>query len=182
MSRIAVFFADGFEEIEGLTPVDMARRAGIEVTTVSIMDTQIIEGSHRIFIKADEMFKEGSYDEYDMLLLPGGGVGTQNLEIHDALHNELKKAYENGKYIAAICAAPRLLGKLGLLKGRKATCYPGNEGFLEGAEYHPELKALSVGKMITARGMGAATEFGAEVIAALSGREKADEILRQIQF
>ena len=117
-----------------------------------------------------------------MLMLPGGGLGTENLEKHEGLKEELKKAAENGKYIAAICAAPRVLGKLGLLNGKKATCYPGNENFLEGAEYHKELKAVTDQKFITARGMGAAIEFAYEIIQALSGKEKADEILAQIQF
>ncbi len=182
MSRIAMFLADGFEEIEGLTSVDMCRRAGIEVVTVSIMDDKLIKGSHGIRLFADEMFTAGGYGDFDMLVLPGGGLGTQNLEKHEGLAKELKEAADKGKYIAAICAAPRVLGNMGLLEGKQATCYPGNEKFLKGAEYHPELKALRDGKYITSRGMGAAIEFASEIIAALEGPDKAKEILTQIQF
>ncbi len=182
MSRIAMFLADGFEEIEGLTSVDMCRRAGIEVVTVSIMDDLLIKGSHGIKLYADEMFAKGGYDGYDMLVLPGGGLGTQNLENHEDLPDELKKAFDAGKYLAAICAAPRILGRLGFLDGKNATCYPGNEEHLKGAVYHPELKAVTDGKMITATGMGAAVEFGKEIITALEGKEKAETILDQIRF
>ncbi|MBO4375141.1 MAG: DJ-1/PfpI family protein [Lachnospiraceae bacterium] len=182
MSRIAFFLADGFEEIEGLTPVDMCRRAGIEVVTFSVMDELLIKGSHGIKLYADEMFAPGAYDGFDMLVLPGGGLGTQNLEKHEGLLAELKKAFDSGRYIAAICAAPRILGRLGFLDGKNATCYPGNEEHLKGAVYHPECKAVTDGKLITARGMGAAVDFGKEIIAALEGKEKAQEILDQIQF
>ncbi len=182
MSRIAMFLADGFEEIEGLTSVDMCRRAGIEVVTFSIMDDLLINGSHGIKLYADEQFGEGKFDGFDMLVLPGGGLGTQNLEKHEGLLSELRKAFDAGKYIAAICAAPRIIGRLGFLEGKNATCYPGNEEHLKGASYHPELKAVTDGKMITARGMGAAFEFGKEMITALEGKEKAEAILEQIRF
>ncbi len=183
MSGIALFLADGFEEIEGLTTVDMCRRAGIPVTTVSIMDTADIMGSHQIPVKADKLFDEiADYGEFDMLVLPGGGLGTENLEKCEKLLELIRKADGEGKELAAICAAPRILGRLGLLNGKKATCYPGNEGHLTGAEYHPECKAVTDGRMITARGMGAAVEFAAEIITKLKGREKAEEILKQIQF
>ncbi len=182
MSRIAFFLADGFEEIEGLTPVDMCRRAGIEVVTFSMMDELLIKGSHGIKIYADEMFGEGKYDDFDMLALPGGGIGTKNLESHEGLLAELKRAYDAGKYIAAICAAPRIIGRLGFLEGKEATCYPGNEEHLTGAVYRSDVKAVTDGRMITARGMGAAFEFGTHIITALEGKEKAQAILDQIQF
>jgi len=124
MSRIAMFLADGFEEIEGLTAVDMCRRAGIGVVTVSIMEDTLINGSHGIRLFADEMFDGIKYDDFDMLVLPGGGLGTQNLEKHERLKKVIADAAEKGKFIAAICAAPRVLGNMGLLEGKKATCYP----------------------------------------------------------
>lgn len=181
MSRIAVFLADGVEEIEALTPVDMLRRAGIEVRTVSVMEGQEIKGSHGILFKADEMFEAGNYDDCDLLMLPGGGLGTENLEKHEGVLEEIKKAAENEKYIAAICAAPRILGKLELLKGKSYTCYPGNEKFCKGGRYRSELKAVTDGKFITARGMGAAVGFGTQMIMALCGGDKAEEILEQIR-
>ncbi|MCR4590403.1 MAG: DJ-1/PfpI family protein [Lachnospiraceae bacterium] len=182
MKKAVVFLADGFEEIEGLTPVDMLRRAGVEVTTVSISGTTDVLGGHDIAVKADKLFEDVNYDEMDMLILPGGGKGTENLESCEKLLNLLKKADSDGKLIAAICAAPRVLGKLGLLKGKRAACFPGNEKFLEGAETAEGEKAVISGRFITARGMGAAVEFGAAVIEALLGREKAEEILKVIQY
>ena len=182
MKKVAVFLADGFEEIEGLTPVDMMRRAGISVTTVSIYDRLEVLGSHDITVKADKLFSETEFDEMDMLLLPGGGKGTENLEAFSPLADLLKKANSEGKYLAAICAAPRVLGKLGLLQGERAICFPGNEEYLKGAEIAVGEKAVISGRTVTARGMGAAIEFGAAVIEVLLGKEKAGEILKVIQF
>ena len=115
MKKAAVFLADGFEEIEALTPVDMMRRAGIEVTTVSI-DGPEVRGSHDIIVKADMVFEEADLDSMDLLLLPGG-QGTKLLENCEKLLTFIKKADSEGKFISAICAAPRVIGKLGLLKG-----------------------------------------------------------------
>ena len=179
MSKMAVFLADGVEEIEALTPVDMCRRAGIEVRTVSIMDTKEIKGSHGITFFADELFEAGAYGDCDLLMLPGGGLGTENLEKHEGLLEEIKKAEAEGRYLAAICAAPRILGKLEMLKGKNATCYPGNERFMKGARYHAELKAVTDGKIITAR--GAALGFGTQIIMALCGGDKAEEILETVK-
>ena len=183
MSKAAVFLAEGFEEIEGLTPVDLMRRAGISVTTVSIGDSLEVISSHGIAVKADALFDElEGFADFDLLVLPGGGEGTKNLENCGKLLDELEKADKNGKLIAAICAAPRILGKLGMLKGKQAVCYPGNEEFLQGALVHPEFKAVMDGRFITARGMGASIEFGAFLIEALEGKEKAEEILEKIRF
>ena len=181
MSSMAVFLSDGVEEIEALTPVDMCRRAGIEVRTVSIMESTKISGSHGIIFYADELFKEGAYDDCDLLMLPGGKLGTENLEKHEGLLAEIRKASEREKYLAAICAAPRILGQMELLKGKNATCYPGNERLLKGARYRSELKAVTDGKIITARGMGAALGFGTQIIMALCGGDKAEEILEQVR-
>ncbi len=180
--NVAVFLADGFEEVEALTPIDMLRRAGADVTTVSIKDSLDINASHNIVIKADKLFEEVDFGRMDMFILPGGGLGTENLEKCEKLLELLKKADAEEKFISAICAAPRVLGKLGLLKGRRATSYPGNEKYLEGAEYCPDDKAVTDGRFVTARGMGAAIEFGSAVIAQLFGVEKALEIEKQIQF
>ena len=181
MKKVAVFLADGFEEIEGLTPVDLCRRAGIEVTTVSIKSDKNIMSSHGIPVTADKLFEEVDYDEMDMLLLPGGGEGTKNLESCDKLNKLLKEADEKGKFLAAICAGPRVLGKLGLLNGHKATCFPGNEEFLKGAECVPD-KAVRDGRFITGKGMGASIDFGLEVVSALAGEEIAKEVSQKIQF
>ena len=181
MKKTAVFLADGFEEIEALTPVDFLRRAGIEVTTYSISGSRSVMGSHDIEVKADCLLSEADHEDTDLFLLPGG-KGTELLENCEKLLTLLKEADSRGKYIAAICAAPRVLGKLGFLKGQRATCFPGNEKFLEGAETDLKEKAVISGRYVTARGMGAAVEFSAAVTEVLLGKEKAEEILGKIQF
>ncbi|MBR5422246.1 MAG: DJ-1/PfpI family protein [Lachnospiraceae bacterium] len=183
MSRAAVFLADGFEEVEALAPVDMMRRAGITVTTFAVGGSIDVYGSHGIKVEADtSLAAAGGFGEFDLLMLPGGGDGTKNLEQCARLLEELKTADEAGKMIAAICAAPRILGRLGMLEGRRAVCYPGNEEHLKGAELHPECRVVADGRYITARGMGASIEFGAAIIEALEGKDKADDILKRIQF
>ena len=125
MSRIAVFFADGFEEIEALTVVDICRRAGIAVEMVSVKEEKEVTGSHGICVKTDVLFDEVDFESLDMLVLPGGMPGTRNLEKHQGLMAQLDSFYAAGRYVAAICAAPTVMGHRGILKGRKACCYPG---------------------------------------------------------
>ena len=133
MAKVYLFLADGFEEIEGLTVVDLLRRAGIEIVMVSITGELSVTGSHRITVLADALFDETDCSDADMLVLPGGMPGTKNLLEHKGLDVLLREyALTNGK-LAAICAAPRVLGTKGLLKGKNATCYPGNEDALLGA-------------------------------------------------
>ncbi len=180
--RMAVFLAEGFEEAEAIVPVDIARRAGIEVTTLSITDDIYVTGSHNIQVKADELLSNVDTEAYDMLMLPGGVPGTPNLESSDAVKSALTNAHQAGKYIAAICAAPRFLGDLGILDGKKATAYPGNEDHLKKAEYLREAKAVTDGKVITARGMGCAAEFGREIVTALVNEETAEKVLEAIQY
>ncbi len=180
--KMAVFLAEGFEESEAIVPVDIARRAGIEVTTVSISGEIYVTGSHGIQVKADALMRDIDSGSYDMLMLPGGMPGTSNLEASEEMKEALLSANNNGKYISAICAAPRLLGSLGILDGKKATVYPGNEDHLKNATYDREAKAVTDGKIITARGMGCAVEFGREIVTALIGADKADEILKAIQY
>lgn len=134
MKRVSVFLADGFEEIEGLTVVDILRRAGVQVDTVSVTGDRMIHGSHQIDVQADFLFEEMDFTQTDMLVLPGGMPGTKHLMEHRGLRSLLQAYDEQGQYIAAICAAPGIFGKLGFLKGRKACCYPSFEEKLEGAE------------------------------------------------
>lgn len=181
MKQVSVFLADGFEEIEGLTVVDLLRRAGVEVTTVSITGNNTIHGAHGIDVQADILFEEMNYDGQDMLVLPGGMPGTLNLEAHKRLEELLKKSYEDRKYLGAICAAPSVFGKYGFLKGRKATSYPGFEEQLEGATCVTD--AVVVDEfVITSRGMGTAIPFSLTLIEVLTGREKADEIGKSIIY
>lgn len=181
MKQVSVFLANGFEEIEGLTVVDLLRRAGVEVTTVSITGEHTIHGAHGIDVQADRLFEEMNYDEQDMLVLPGGMPGTLNLGAHEGLEILLRQFYAEKKYLAAICAAPSVFGKYGFLKGRKATSYPGFEKQLEGAECVTDAVAVDE-FVITSRGMGTAIPFSLVLIEHLINREKADEIGKSIIF
>lgn len=176
-----IFLADGFETVEALAVVDMMFRAGIELTKVSMSDSVAVTTSHKVEIKADKIFDECDFSDADMLILPGGMPGTVNLENDDRLISLIKKHAAEGKKLSAICAAPRVLGRIGLLEGKKACCYPGNEELLKGAEVVYEPVACD-GNFITSRGMGTVTQFGAAIIESLCGREKAEEILSQIQW
>lgn len=175
MKKIFIHFADGFEEIEALAPVDILRRAGCDVTIVSMMDRKEVTSSRGVKIVADKLFEEMNYAEADMLVLPGGMPGSKNLDEHKGLKDKIVEANKSGKWIAAICAAPMVLGHLGLLKGKKATCYPGNEPDLIGAT----VTGASVeedGNIITAKGAGVSVKFGLALAEVLVGKEKADEI------
>jgi 4-methyl-5(b-hydroxyethyl)-thiazole monophosphate biosynthesis len=159
---IYMFLADGFEEIEALCPLDLIRRAGIEIKTVGV-GSEFITGAHGITVRADLTDNEFEYDNVDMIFLPGGMHGTLNLAKSDTVVNAVKKADESGAYIAAICAAPSILGDMGLLRGKEAICYPGFEDRLTGATV-PDLKVVLDGKILTAKGMGAALEMGLKIV------------------
>lgn len=181
MNKIAVFLADGFEEIEALTVVDICRRAGIEVIMAAAGDSQMVEGSHGIRVMADEIFDRVDFDSLDMLVLPGGMPGTRNLEAHTGLMERVDSFYKEGRYVAAICAAPSILGHRGIVKGCRACCYPGYEEELEGAEVVFEPAAVS-GNVITGRGMGCAVPFSLAIVSLFCGKEKAEELAKAIVY
>lgn len=181
MSKVYVFLADGFEEIEGLTVVDLLRRAKIDTEMVSIMETKQVKGSHGIEVSADSMFADHDYADADILVLPGGMPGTLNLGNHEGLCELLKKHYGEDKKIAAICAAPSVFGQLGFLNGRVATCYPGFESKLEGAIVCATKVAVD-GNVTTAKGMGAAIDFSLKLIEQLTSKETASEISEGIIY
>lgn len=181
MKKVCVFLADGFEEIEGLTVVDILRRAGIETETISVMDSRQIQGSHGITVEADSLFAEAHPETADMLVLPGGMPGTLNLKSHEGLRELLRQFDREEKYIAAICAAPSILSDLGMLRGRRACAYPSFEDSLECAEVVRTPEVVD-GHIITGRGMGAAIPFALRLTALLSGQEKAEEIGRSIVY
>ncbi len=181
MNKVFVFLADGFEEIEGLTVVDFLRRAEIDTVMVSVGDSKRIIGSHRIEVKADIMFHEVLEPEGSMFVLPGGMPGTLHLKEHEGLCKLLKKAYANGKYIAAICAAPTVLEACGLLEGKKATSYPAMEKELVSADYQTD-KVVADGKIITSRGMGTAIDFAAKMVEIFKGTDTKDELLDSIVY
>lgn len=162
MKKILEFLADGFEDIEALAPVDILRRGGVDIVTVSIMDSLTVKSAHGVEMKADVMFDDADIEGADMLMLPGGMPGAENLKNHAGLRDALKRHAAAGKKIGAICAAPMVLGDLGLLRGRRATCYPGFECFLEGAEYTADLFTVD-GNIITGKGPAAAFPYAYEI-------------------
>ena len=174
---IYMFLATGFEEIEALMPLDLMRRAGIEVKTVGVGGLEIT-GSHGITVKADMLDSEFDDKAPECVILPGGMPGTKNLDASAVVHKALDSALENNALICAICAAPMILGKRGILRGKKATCFPGFEEYLEGAEIGG--RAVRDGQVITGVGMGAALEFGIEIVAALISREAADKLFAAV--
>ena len=181
MKKAAVFFATGYEEIEALTVVDLLRRAQIEAVCVSIDNEKSVTGSHKISVAMDAGIDEIDFDSFDILVCPGGMPGTRNLEACRKLTDNIRKFYDSGKLIAAICAAPSIFGHMGLLQGRKACIYPGMEAELTGAEvvYDQVVKADHV---ITSRGMGTAIAFGLEIVASLLNRETADKLGKTVVY
>lgn len=181
MSKVAVFFAEGYEEIEALTVVDICRRAGISIDMVSVTGTKEVTSSHRVSVMTDKDFSELNFEEYDMLVLPGGMPGTRNLEAHGGLMEKIDAFYKAGKYIGAICAAPSIFGHRGILQSRRACCYPGFESHLDGAEVTAGPVEIS-DNVITSRGMGTAIEFGLAIVSVLCGEEKAGELAKAIVY
>lgn len=180
--KVGVFLADGLEMIEGLTVVDCLRRAGFEVTTISIMPHNPVVSGHDVKIYADAMFDDVDFDAFDAVVLPGGGVGTQNLGAHAGVVKTIKEYDAAGKVVAAICAAPTVLSAAGLLEGKKATCYPGCEAqFTENVIYTPE-PAVTEGNIITGRSMGQAIPFSLALITKLAGEELANQIKEEIVY
>ena len=175
MKTIFVFLADGFEEIEAITPVDVLKRAGLNVQTVSVMEEQTVAGAHGITVLADKMFAEIRLEDAEMLLLPGGLPGATNLDAHQGLSDMIMAFAAEGKPLAAICAAPLVFGNRGLLQGKKATCYPGFETYLTGAEYTAALVETD-GNFITAKGPGAAMDFAFAIVEKYCGIEKVNEL------
>lgn len=179
MSKVNMFFATGYEEVEALTVVDLLRRVGIETNMISITGNNTVTGSHGITVTMDKLFDETP--EADMIILPGGMPGTTNLLAFDKLTDMIKDYYNNGKYIAAICAAPTIFGKLGLLEDRRATCYPGMESELF-AEEALEDAVVMDGKIITSRGLGTAIDFALAIICALMDEDVAKDLANKIVY
>ena len=162
MEKAYIFLADGFEEIEGLTVVDILRRAGVEIQMVSIMGRKELTGSHGIPVVADAVFEEVDFSDGTLFVLPGGMPGTVHLGEDDTVSQVIREFAKEGKLVAAICAAPSVLGQAGILNGKKAACHPGFEEKLTGAEvfFSP---VVCDGNVITSRGMGTAVPFGLAV-------------------
>ncbi len=175
MKKILIHLSDGFEEIEAITPVDVLRRAGLDVVTVSINDTKAVTSKRNVIVMADQLFSETDYDQADMILLPGGQPGADNLNSHDGLKKQILRYHHDDKMLAAICAAPLVLGSTGILKNRRVTCFPGTEPKLTGAMCTGNDVEID-GNIITAKGPGVALKFSLTIVEKLLGKAKADEL------
>ena len=175
MKKIAVHLADGFEEIEAISIIDVLRRAGFHVTIVSMNKSMEVNGAHEITVKADVLFEDLDYDNIDMIVLPGGMPGAANLKAHSGLREQILNFNDSEKPMAAICAAPMVFGNLGLLKEKQATCYPGFEDELHGAIITGEAVA-EAGNIITGKGAGVAIKFALKIVEKFNGREVADDL------
>lgn len=180
MSKVIAFITDGTEESECLIAVDLLRRADIDTELVSCSGSREILSSHKLRIIADKTFEEASFEDADMLFVPGGVPGVPNLAAHEGLTNALKAQAASDKYIAAVCAGPSILGGLGLLNGKNATCFPGWEDKLTGANYTAEGVTVD-GKILTGRGLGFSVDLALKMIEVLEGEEKALDIKGRIQ-
>ncbi|MBE5886192.1 MAG: DJ-1/PfpI family protein [Lachnospiraceae bacterium] len=181
MVKVAIFLATGFEEIEALTVVDLLRRVHVEIDMVSVTGEKKAIGSHNIIVETDKTINQLNFNEYDMLILPGGMPGTLNLEACEVLMSQVDAFYAQGKLLAAICAAPSILGHRHMLEGRLACCYPGFEKDLLGANVSLEPVCVD-GKIITSRGMGCAVEFGLKIVEILLGEEVSKDLAGKIIY
>lgn len=182
--KVCVILADGFETVEALAVIDVLRRAGVDTVTVSITGSKNVVSSHNITVQADAVYEEvqSRILEAQVLFLPGGMPGTLHIKEHEGVINAVRHFNENGKIIAAICAAPgRILGELGLLKGRRATCHASVVSCLEGAFFVDE-PVVTDGNIITSRGMGTAVQLGLELVRRLVDEETAEKIAKAIHL
>ena len=181
MKHIAIFLAEGFEEVEALTVVDICRRAGLLMDMVSVTGNRTITSSHKVTVCADRLLEEVDFEELNMIVLPGGMPGTKNLEGCGELMKQLDAFYHAGKYVAAICAAPSIFGHRGYLKDRKASCYPGFESHLTGAKVSAH-EVSEDGNVITSRAMGTAIPFALTIVLTFCGESKAEELAKSIVY
>lgn len=184
MKKVYVFLADGFEDVEALIPIDVLRRGGVEVVTVSTTEFPLVESAHGVNIEADIQFDQGDYSDADLLMLPGGMPGASNLFEHEGVCKAVCDQAAAGKKVAAICAAPAVvLAQLGVLNGKKATCYPGFEKSLAetGATYTGDLVTVD-GNITTGEGPAAAFPYAYELLAQLVDKDTSDQIAEGMRF
>ena len=177
--KIAVHLGDGFEEIEAISIIDVLRRAGLDVLTVSVTGKLEVNGAHQINVLADKLFENVDYSRIYMIVLPGGMPGASNLNAHEGLKEQIVKFNNENRPLAAICAAPLVYGNLGILNGKQAVCYPGFEKYLKGAEVlsNPFVES---GNVITGRGPGVAIQFALKLVEKLVSAEKAETLAGQM--
>ncbi len=181
MKKIAIPLATGFEETEAITVIDILRRANLDVTTISIGETLVVDGAHGIKVNADKLFGEIDFDKMDMIVLPGGMPGTINLDNHIELKKRVIEFDLDEKWIGAICAAPSIIGKLGLLEDKEATCYPSFEDKLFNAKIS-EKTTVVADNIITSRGLGTAIEFALTIVENLVSKENAEKLAKAIIY
>lgn len=177
MKTIFLFLITGFEEIEALATVDILRRAGLSVQTVSLTGETTVTGSHGITVVADTLFEEADFATAEMLVIPGG---TPAFDGHEGLKKEIKAFYDKGEKVAAICASPMVFGGLGILNGKNATCYPGFEKYLNGAILKTDEAVVIDGNVITGRGPGLTLEFALTLVYVLAGKTRRDAVAAQL--
>ena len=176
---VYMLLGTGFEETEAIAPLDLLRRAGVDVMTVGV-NGRIVYGSHKIGIEADILIGEMDLTSLEMIILPGGLGGVASVRASEEALNALRFAWDNGKFVAAICAGPTVLADLGITSGRQATCYPGCESGMADAVMIPDAAAIRDGRLITGTSAGCAVSFGLELIKALKGENEAERIRKQI--
>lgn len=176
---VYMLLGTGFEETEAIAPLDLLRRAGVEVLTVGLSG-KTIYGSHNIGIEADITVEQMDLTALEMIILPGGLGGVASVSACPEALDALRFAYENNKFVAAICAGPTVLAGLGITDGKKATCYPGFENKMGSANMLPDAAAVRDGNIITGTSAGCAVPFGLELVAALKGQDTADKVKKQI--
>lgn len=176
---VYLLLGTGFEETELIAPLDLLRRAGVEAKTVGI-NGKIVFGSHGIGVEADISLAELDHRDLEMIILPGGSGGVASVRASDAAMAALDRAWKDGKFVAAICAGPTVLADLGITEGKNATCYPGCEAGMGGANLIPGVSCVRDGKLITGTSAGCAVPFGLMLVEALKGREAANTIAEQI--
>lgn len=181
MKKAYVFMADGFEEGECLVTVDLMRRGGIDVTTVSVTGRAAVTGRSRITVLTDRLLQKCDFSDADAIVVPGGQPGVNNLKAHKGVSDALRAGASSGKLLCAVCAGPTVLGELGLLSGKKATCYPGCEAGLKGADVQYE-EVVKDGNFITSRGLGTTIPFALKIVESLTDRENADRIASGIVY
>ena len=177
--NIAVHLADGFEEIEAISIIDVLRRADLDVSVVSVTGRIEVNGAHQVKVIADTLFENVDYKEVYMIVLPGGMPGASNLDAHVGLKQQIRNFDAENKPLAAICAAPLVFGNLGILEGKQAVCYPGFENYLKGADVL-QVPVLESGNIITGRGPGVAIQFALKIVAKAVSVEKAEKLALQM--
>lgn len=181
MAKVYEFLANGFEEIEALAPVDILRRGGVDIKTVSVTGSEWAESSHGVTVRADLKMEDADLSDADMLLLPGGMPGATNLNAHEGVRQAIMAQAAKGGKIGAICAAPMVLGFLGLLRGRRATCSPGFEKYMDGAEYTAELFTVD-GNIITGEGPAATLPYAYKILSMFAGNPAVKALEKKMQF